>query len=139
MPGLTWPDVSQTSPTTNQIILPCSVVARLATRPVQASRHYSFYRSAVIVLDSDGRSPLPARDEPKATFKQAFPACHLDLWSISTSRISHTASHTTNHTAFSEVLGDDDGLLYDFSSSKSDLYHICTCTDDACTCTDDTC
>ena len=55
------------------------------------------------------------------------------LWSTSTTRTSHTASHTTshttNHTAFLELLGGGNGLLYDFSRSKSDLYNICACTD----------
>ena len=40
-----------------------------------------------------------------------------------------TTSRTTNHTAFSELLGRGNGLLYDFLRSKSELYRICACTD----------
>ena len=57
----------------------------------------------------------------------------FDNWSTSTTRTNHTASHTTshttNHTAFLKLLGGGNGLLYDFSRSKSDLYNIWTCTD----------
>ena len=54
--------------------------------------------------------------------------CSRPLWSTSTTRTnhkaSHTTSHTTNHTAFLELLGGGNGLLYDFSRSKFDLYNI---------------
>ena len=74
------------------------------------------------------------RQNPSSELKyNVVKSIDYQLWSTSTTRTNHTASHTTshttNHTAFLKPLGGGNGLLYDFSRSKSDLYNIWTCTD----------